>query len=43
MAFTTNGTKVNRAVIYSDPPTIKTEVVKLPIEKPGPGQILVRL
>lgn len=39
----TNGMKVNKAVIYSDPPSIKTEIVELPIEKPGPGQVLVRL
>ncbi|KAK6222378.1 hypothetical protein LQW54_001078 [Pestalotiopsis sp. IQ-011] len=34
---------VNKAVIYSDPPSIKTEVVELPIPKPGPGEVLVRL
>jgi len=34
---------VNRAIIYSDPPTTATQVVELPIEKPGPGQVLVRL
>ncbi|KAI1852197.1 hypothetical protein JX265_013050 [Neoarthrinium moseri] len=34
---------VNRAVVYSDPPTIKSEIVELPIEQPGPGQVLVRL
>jgi hypothetical protein len=38
-----NRTNVNKAVIYSEPGTIKTEVVELPIEKPGPGQVLVRL
>jgi NADPH-dependent curcumin reductase CurA len=43
MGSTTSGAKVNRAVIYSEPGTIKTEVVELPIEKPGPGQVLVRL
>ena len=43
MGSTVNGAKVNKAVIYSEPGTIKTEVVELPIEKPGPGQILVRL
>jgi hypothetical protein len=41
----TNGEKprVNKAVIYSSPPSIKTEVVELAVEKPGPGQVLVRL
>ncbi|KUJ19818.1 alcohol dehydrogenase [Mollisia scopiformis] len=34
---------VNRAIIYSDPPTSATQIVELPIEKPGPGQVLVRL
>lgn len=34
---------VNRAIIYSDPPSTATQVVELPIEKPGPGQVLVRL
>jgi propanol-preferring alcohol dehydrogenase len=43
MASIANGTKVNKAVIYSEPGTIKTEVVELPIEKPGPGKVLVRL
>src|SRR5688500_16609694 len=33
----------NRAVIYSDPGTLKTEIVDLPIPKPGHGEILVRL
>ncbi|KAH8686265.1 alcohol dehydrogenase [Ilyonectria robusta] len=33
----------NRAVIYSEPGTLKTEVVELPIPKPGRGEVLVRL
>ncbi|KAF8851330.1 NAD(P)-binding protein [Acephala macrosclerotiorum] len=33
----------NRAIIYADPPTIKTQVVELPIPEPGPGEVLVRL
>lgn len=38
-----NGGSVNYAVIYSNPPSLKTEVVQLPIPKPGPGEVLVRL
>ncbi|KAF7558005.1 hypothetical protein G7Z17_g333 [Cylindrodendrum hubeiense] len=33
----------NRAVIYSEPGTLKTEVIELPIPQPGRGEILVRL
>ncbi|OBR04739.1 putative Alcohol dehydrogenase [Colletotrichum higginsianum IMI 349063] len=33
----------NRAVVYTEPGTTKTEVVELPIPKPGPGEVLVRL
>jgi NADPH:quinone reductase-like Zn-dependent oxidoreductase len=36
-------TKMNRAILYSEPPTIKTHVEELPIQKPGPGEVLVRL
>ena len=43
MGSKVNGKEVNKAVIYSEPGTIKTEVVELPIERPGPGQVLVRL
>lgn len=32
-----------KAVIYADPPSIKTEVVDLPIPEPGVGEVLVRL
>jgi propanol-preferring alcohol dehydrogenase len=34
---------INRAIVYAEPGTTKTEVVELPIEQPGPGQVLVRL
>jgi hypothetical protein len=34
---------VNLAVVYSDPPSLKTEVVSLPIPKPEVGEVLVRL
>lgn len=34
---------VNRAVVYSEPPALKTEVKELPIPEPGPGEVLVRL
>jgi hypothetical protein len=34
---------VNRAVVYSNPPTIESEVVELSIPQPGPGEVLVRL
>jgi propanol-preferring alcohol dehydrogenase len=33
----------NKAIIYSDPGTTKTEVVELPVTEPGPGEVLVRL
>ncbi|KAK1979040.1 chaperonin 10-like protein [Colletotrichum cereale] len=33
----------NRAVVYTEPGTTKTEVVELPIPIPGPGEVLVRL
>jgi propanol-preferring alcohol dehydrogenase len=35
--------KVNKAIIYSSPGTRETEVVELPIEAPGPGQVLMRM
>ncbi|KAF4461009.1 alcohol dehydrogenase [Fusarium albosuccineum] len=35
--------ETNRAVVYAEPGTIKTEVVELPVQKPGPGEVLVRL
>lgn len=38
-----SGTETNRAIVYSDPGTLKTEIVDLPIPKPGHGEILVRL
>lgn len=34
---------MNRAIIYSNPGTIETEIIELPIEEPGPGQVLLRL
>nr|XP_036579750.1 alcohol dehydrogenase [Colletotrichum truncatum]KAF6787430.1 alcohol dehydrogenase [Colletotrichum truncatum] len=34
---------LNRAVVYAEPGTTKTEVVELPIPTPGPGEVLVRL
>ena len=34
---------VNRAVQYADPPSIKTIIAELPIETPGPGDVLVRM
>jgi NADPH:quinone reductase-like Zn-dependent oxidoreductase len=36
-------TKMNRVILYSEPPTIKTHVAEIPIQKPGPGEVLVRL
>ncbi|KAK7423225.1 hypothetical protein QQZ08_009121 [Neonectria magnoliae] len=33
----------NRAVVYLEPGTVKTEVVELPIPQPGRGEVLVRL
>jgi propanol-preferring alcohol dehydrogenase len=38
-----NGTGKNRAILYSEPGTIKTHIEELPIEKPGPGQVLVKM
>ncbi|PGH20092.1 hypothetical protein AJ80_03660 [Polytolypa hystricis UAMH7299] len=35
--------KVNKAIIYSEPGTSATEVIELPLEAPGPGQVLVRM
>ncbi|KAH6871762.1 chaperonin 10-like protein [Thelonectria olida] len=34
---------VNRAVVYSNPPSLETEVVSLPIPTPAVGEVLVRL
>lgn len=34
---------VNRAVIYSDPPRITTQIIELPVQEPGPGEVLIRL
>lgn len=34
---------VNYAVVYAEPPSLKTKVVELPIPEPGPGEVLVRL
>lgn len=34
---------MNKAVIYANPPTLETEVVRLPVPEPGFGQVLVRL
>ncbi|KAK0116422.1 hypothetical protein ONS95_013442 [Cadophora gregata] len=42
MATAKKGT-INRAVQYADPPSIKTIVAELPIETPGPGEVLVRM
>lgn len=36
-------TNVNYAVVYSEPPTLKTHIVQLDIPTPGPGEVLVRL
>lgn len=33
----------NRAIIYAEPGTTKTEVVELPVTGPGTGEVLVRL
>ncbi|KAF6809691.1 alcohol dehydrogenase [Colletotrichum sojae] len=33
----------NRAVVYAEPGTTKTELVELPIPQPGPGEVLVRI
>ncbi|KAM5360146.1 hypothetical protein ACJZ2D_013961 [Fusarium nematophilum] len=35
--------KVNRAIVYAQPGTLKTEIVELPVPKPGHGEVLVRL
>ncbi|RDW77469.1 hypothetical protein BP6252_05522 [Coleophoma cylindrospora] len=43
MGATMKPTDMNRAMIYSEPGTTKTELVELPIPKPGPGEVLVRL
>lgn len=43
MSESRNGEGINHAVVYSSPPSLKTEVVKLPIPEPGPGEVLVRL
>ncbi|CAN8106094.1 unnamed protein product [Discula destructiva] len=34
---------VNRTVVYSEPPSTKTEVKEVPIPEPGPGEVLVQL
>ncbi|KAF3768110.1 putative alcohol dehydrogenase [Cryphonectria parasitica EP155] len=34
---------VNFAVVYTDPPSLRTEVVERPVPEPGPGEVLVRL
>ncbi|CAO2648771.1 Nn.00g097200.m01.CDS01 [Neocucurbitaria sp. VM-36] len=34
---------VNRAIQYAEPGTTKTELAELPVEQPGPGQVLIRL
>lgn len=34
---------MNRAVVYSNPPEIGTEVVERPIPEPEVGEVLVRL
>ncbi|KIW03502.1 uncharacterized protein PV09_05269 [Verruconis gallopava] len=33
----------NKAIIYAEPGTTKTQVVELPVTAPGPGEVLVRL
>ncbi|KAM0335214.1 hypothetical protein ACHAQA_000256 [Verticillium albo-atrum] len=33
----------NRAVVYLEPGTTKTDVVELPVAEPGPGEVLVKL
>ncbi|KAL3482703.1 chaperonin 10-like protein [Aspergillus germanicus] len=35
--------KVYKAIIYSEPGTCATELVELPIQAPGPNEVLVRL
>jgi len=35
--------KVNKAIVYSEPGTTNTKVIELPIQAPGPGQVLVRI
>lgn len=34
---------VNKAIQYSKPGTTETCIVELPIGKPGPGEVLVRM
>jgi hypothetical protein len=36
-------TKMNRAILYAEPPTIKAHVEELPTQKPGLGEVLARL
>ncbi|KAJ4390964.1 hypothetical protein N0V93_004563 [Gnomoniopsis smithogilvyi] len=43
MAIITPKPTINRAVVYSEPPTLKTEIKELPVPEPGPGEVLVRL
>lgn len=44
MATTMGGeSNYNRAIVYAEPGTTKTEVVELPIPNPGPGEVLIRL
>ena len=33
----------NKAIIYTEPGTTKTEVVELPVNEPGPGEVLLRM
>jgi len=35
--------KKNKAIVYANPGTTETKIVELPIEAPGPGQVLVRI
>jgi len=35
--------KTNKAIVYANPGTTETKIVELPIEAPGPGQVLVRI
>ncbi|KAH7014167.1 alcohol dehydrogenase [Microdochium trichocladiopsis] len=34
---------MNRAIVYTNPGTIETEVIEKPIEEPAPGEVLLRL
>lgn len=34
---------INRAVVYSEPPALKTEIKEFPIPEPSAGEVLVRL